>query len=294
MEFSIRPLHPIFAAEVEGITLSADLDGDVIAALDDAINTYSVLVFRDQMFDDDTLLAFGQRFGSMAPPRNHRAENRLKHGEIADISNLNTKGEVRGRDDNRRLDSLGNMLWHSDASFRPVAGALSMLYAHVVPPKGGNTEFTDLRAVYSELDDELKAEIDDLVCVHSIFHSRGLLGHTDYTAEERAALPNAEHPLVRTHPGSGRKTLYMGAHADHIAGWPLPEGRLLIRDLMERATQRKYVHAHEWQVGDLVVWDNRCTLHRGRPYDDATHKRDLRRVTTQDLAGAQSIFSSPG
>lgn len=290
MPIAIRQLHPLFAAEVSGVKLSPELDDSVIAALDDAINTYSVLVFHDQQLDDDALLAFGRRFGTIAAPRNHRAERRLPRGEIADISNLDTKGDVRGRDDHRRLDSLANMLWHSDASFRPVSGALSMLYAHVVPPKGGNTEFADLRAAYDTLDDETRARIDGLVCHHSVFHSRGLLGHAEYTEAERASLPTVRHPLVRTHPGSGRKTLYMGAHAESIDGWPVPEGRLLIRDLMDHATQRQFVFAHEWRVGDLVIWDNRCTLHRGRPYDDATHKRDLRRVTTQDM---ESVDHNP-
>jgi alpha-ketoglutarate-dependent 2,4-dichlorophenoxyacetate dioxygenase len=190
---------------------------------------------------------------------------------------------LRQRDDHRRLDALGNMLWHSDASFRPIAGALSMLYAKVVPPEGGDTEFADLRAAYDALDGGMKQRIDGLWTVHSIFHSRGQLGHTEYTAAERSLLPDVKHPLVRLHPGSKRKTLYMGAHASHIVGWPLPEGRLLLRDLSDHATERRFIHAHKWRVGDLVIWDNRCTLHRGRPYDDANQKRDLRRVTTQDL-----------
>ena len=283
MAITIKQLHPLFAAEVNGVQLSPDLDDAVIAELNDAIDKYSVLVFHDQKFSDDELLAFGRRFGNIAPPRNHRVERRLKHGEVADISNLDAKGKVRDRSDNRRLDSLANQLWHSDASFRPISGELSMLYAHVVPPSGGNTEFADLRAAYDELDDAMKDLIEDLVAEHSIFTSRGLLGHTDYSDEERAAWPSVRHPLVRTHPGSGRKTLYMGAHAGHIIDWPVPEGRLLLRDLMDHATERRFVHAHQWQPGDLVIWDNRCTLHRGRRYEDATYKRDLRRVTTQDM-----------
>jgi alpha-ketoglutarate-dependent 2,4-dichlorophenoxyacetate dioxygenase len=290
MAMTVKQLHPLFVAEVEGVSLSPSIDDAAIAELHEAINTYSVLVFHDQTFDDDELLAFGRRFGNIAAPRNHRVERRLKHGEVADISNLDAKGSVRERGDHRRLDSLANQLWHSDASFRPISGELSMLYAHVVPPAGGNTEFADLRAAYDDLDDEMKETIEGLVCEHSIFHSRGLLGHTEYTDAERAALPDVLHPLVRTHPGSGRKTLYMGAHASHIIDWPVPEGRLLLRDLMDHATERRYVHAHTWKPGDLVIWDNRCTLHRGRRYDDAQHKRDLRRVTTQDMT---SINDNP-
>jgi alpha-ketoglutarate-dependent 2,4-dichlorophenoxyacetate dioxygenase len=165
-----------------------------------------------------------------------------------------------------------------------------MLYAHVVPPSGGDTEFADLRAAYDDLESATKRQIDGLWAEHSIFHSRGQLGHSDYTAEERKSLPSVRHPLVRTHPGSKRKTLYLGSHASHIVGWPMPEGRLLIRDLMEHATGPRFVHAHRWQVGDLVIWDNRCTLHRGRPYADAEHKRDLRRVTTQDM---ESVSDNP-
>ena len=288
MSLTIRQLHPLFIGEADGITLSPDLDDAAIQSVRDAIDRYGVLVFHGQSLDDDALLAFGRRFGSIAAPRNHRVVRRLAHGEIADISNLDEKGGVRERGDHRRLDSLANQLWHADASFRPISGELSMLHAHVVPPKGGDTEFADLRAAYDELDAETKEMIEDLVCEHSIFHSRGLLGHTDYNDDERAALPTVRHPLVRTHPGSKRKTLYLGAHAQAIVGWPVPEGRLLLRDLMDHATERRFVHAHKWQVGDLVIWDNRCTLHRGRPFDDRTHKRDLRRVTTQDMESAKN------
>jgi alpha-ketoglutarate-dependent 2,4-dichlorophenoxyacetate dioxygenase len=161
---------------------------------------------------------------------------------------------------------------------------LSMLYAHVVTPAGGETEFADLRAAYDALSPDMKAQIEDLVAEHSIFHSRGQIGFTDYNDAERASLPAVPQRLVRVHPGSKRKTLYIGAHASHILGWPVPEGRLLIRDLIEHATQRQFVHRHSWRVGDLVIWDNRCTMHRGRPYEDATHARDLRRVTTMDVA----------
>jgi len=156
-----------------------------------------------------------------------------------------------------------------------------------VPPVGGETEFADLRAAYDELDTPMRARIEGLTVEHSIFHSRGQLGHTDYTDAERAALPPVFHPLVRVHPGSRRKTLYMGSHASHIVGWPMPDGRLLLRDLMEHATQREFVYRHAWRVGDLVIWDNRCTMHRGRSYDDAKHPRDLRRVTTKDLSMMQ-------
>ena len=282
MALRIRQLHPLFVGEVEGIDL-ASMDEPTRTALGAAIDRYAVLVIHGQPLDDDQLLALGRRFGSIAAPRNQRDVRRLKHAEIADISNLNASNALRERQDHKRLDGLGNQLWHSDASFRPISGALSMLYAHVVPPTGGDTEFADLRAAYDALDTATKSTVNNLVAEHSIFNSRGQLGHTEYTEAERKALPSVRHPLVRVHPGSRRKTLYMGAHASHIIGWPMPEGRLLLRDLLEHATRERFTYAHKWRVGDLVIWDNRCTLHRGRPYDDANHRRDLRRVTTQDL-----------
>jgi alpha-ketoglutarate-dependent 2,4-dichlorophenoxyacetate dioxygenase len=282
MTIQVRQLHPVFVGEVSGVDLAGALPPETVAELTGAINRYAVLVFHGQSLDDDRLLVLGRTFGNIEPPRNHRVERRLKHAELADISNLTAQNQLRARDDHRRLDALGNQLWHSDASFRKESGALSMLFAHVVPPIGGETEFADLRAAYDALAPTMKEKIDSLVAEHSIFYSRGQLGHTDYTEAERAALPSAHHRLVRVHPGSKRKTLYMGAHASHIVGWPMPDGRLLLRDLMEHATQREFVHRHSWLPGDLVIWDNRCTLHRGRPYDDAAHPRDLRRVTTRD------------
>jgi alpha-ketoglutarate-dependent 2,4-dichlorophenoxyacetate dioxygenase len=286
MTIQVRQLRPMFVGEVSGVSLAPSLPPETVAELIEAINRHAVLVFHGQSLDDDGLLGLGRLFGNIEPPRNHRVQQRLKHAELADISNLTAKNELRARDDHRRLDALGNQLWHSDASFRQESGALSMLFAHVVPPVGGETEFADLRAAYDALSPALQTKIDRLVAEHSIFHSRGQLGHIDYTDAERASLPPARHRLVRVHPGSKRRTLYMGSHASHIVGWPMPDGRLLLRDLMEHATQREFVHRHNWRVGDLVIWDNRCTLHRGRPYDDATYPRDLRRVTTRDPESA--------
>jgi len=286
MTITFHQRHPLFVAEVSGITLSPTISDDQLATLHQAINQYAVLILHDQHFDDDELLETGQRFGSIAPPRNHRAGNRLKHSVLADISNLDEHGELRKPDDTSRLDGLANQLWHSDASFRPIAGELSMLYAQTIPPTGGNTEFADLRTAYDELDADTKGLIDGTFAEHSILHSRGQLGYTDYNDAERALVPAVRHPIVRTHPGSNRKTLYIGSHAAHIVDWPIPDGRLMLRELMEHATERRFVYAHQWRQGDLVIWDNRCTLHRGRRYDDIHHKRDLRRVTTQDLSTA--------
>ena len=206
-----------------------------------------------------------------------------RSNEIADISNLDGDGKVIEPDSKRRLDWLANRLWHTDASFRAVPGALSMLYAHVVPDEGGDTEFADLRAAYDALPEPDKKELEGLIAEHSIWHSRGQLAVTKYTPEERASLPPVPQRVVRTHPGSKRKTLYVAAHASHIIGMPIADGRLLLLDLIEHATQRQFVHAHTWRQGDLVIWDNRCTMHRARPFD-TTKVRDLRRVTTRDVA----------
>jgi alpha-ketoglutarate-dependent 2,4-dichlorophenoxyacetate dioxygenase len=209
------------------------------------------------------------------------------HPEIADISNLDAENKLRERDDPRRFDQLGNRLWHTDGSFRRIPAALSMLYAHQVPgpsPKGnGETEFADMRAAYDALPPQTKQDIGDLVALHDISWSRGQLGFSELLFGEKQVLPPVPQRLVRTHPGSKRKVLYVAAHASEIVGMPVPEGRLLLRELIEHATQREFVYRHEWRVGDLVVWDNRATMHRGRHYDE-TRVRDLRRVTTRDVA----------
>ena len=286
MSLQIKQLHPLFAGEVSGVDLAAALPAETVAEIRNAIDRYAVLVFRGQHLDDETQLAFARNFGAIEPPQAYRGRRRLRP-EFADVSNLDADNKPRERGDRRRMNSLGNRLWHTDASFRHVPGALSMLYAHAVPtpgPKGdGDTEFADLRAAYDALSPAMKDLIEPLVAEHSIFHSRAQIGFTDFTEEERAAMPPARHPLVRVQPGSGRKTLYLASHASHIVGWPVPDGMLLLRELIEHATQPEFVHAHKWRVGDLVIWDNRCTMHRGRRYDE-TQPRDLRRITTQDTA----------
>jgi alpha-ketoglutarate-dependent 2,4-dichlorophenoxyacetate dioxygenase len=286
MALGITPLHPLFAAEVSDVDASAPLAAPLVAALTAAIDRYSVLVLRDQTLTDEQQIAFAGLFG---PPEInigvHRAaaQRRLTRPEMADVSNVNPQNEVHRRDDARRMFNLGNMLWHTDSSFRDPPGCLSLLYAHAVPSRGGETEFADLRAAHDALDDETKALIADLRAEHSIMHSRATLGFTEFSESEQAALPPVAQRVVRRHPGSGRKTLYLASHASHIIGWPVPEGRLLLRDLVEFATRREFVFVHHWRAGDLVIWDNRCTLHRGRPFP-AEERRDLRRVTTSDHA----------
>ena len=287
MSITVTPAHPDFAAEIAGVDVSRPLNPADRQAIEDAIDRYAVVVFRGQTLDDEKQVAFARNFGPIASSalklRHRDIKHRIESSDVADISNLDGDGNVLKPDARRRLDGLANRLWHTDASFRAVPGALSMLYAHVIPEEGGDTEFADLRAAYDALPEAKKNELEGLVAEHSIWRSREQLGVVQYTEEERASLPPVPQRLVRTHPGSHRKTLYLAAHASHILGMPVADGRLIILDLIEHATQPRFVHAHRWARGDLVIWDNRCTMHRARPFD-TTRVRDLRRVTTRDVA----------
>jgi alpha-ketoglutarate-dependent 2,4-dichlorophenoxyacetate dioxygenase len=288
MALEIRQVNPFFVAEVGRIDLSKSVDRSTVDAIWEAIDRYAVLVFRDQRLDDTQLRDFAANFGALeigrAAARGGR--RRLAHPEIGDISNLDEDGRLRQRDDRRRLDSLGNRLWHTDASYMPVPVVLGMLHAVAVPPAnalgGGETEFADMRAAYDTLPEAMKAAIDGLVAEHDVFWSRGQIGFTEFSPGEREQYPPSRQRLVRRHPGSQRKTLYLSAHASHIVDWPVPEGRLLLVDLNTHSTRPEFVYSHKWRVGDLVIWDNRCTMHRGRPHDD-TYPRDLRRATTLEV-----------
>ena len=284
METRVHQLHPLFVGEVSGIDAGLPLAAAAVRAVSDAIDRYAVLVLRDQELDDERQLSFARHFGEIEAPRSARAETKRRlRPEVSDISNLDENHRLRAADDPRRFDQLGNRLWHTDGSFRRVPAALSMLYAHEVPSSGGETEFADLRAAWDALPDKTKAEIEDLVALHDIAYSRSQIGFTELLFGEREVLPPVPQRLVRVHPGSKRKTLYVAAHASHIVGRPVPEGRLLLHDLIEFATQRRFVHSHVWRKGDLVIWDNRCTMHRGRPFDES-ETRDLHRMTTRDVA----------
>jgi len=286
MSITVKPVTPGFVAEISGLDLAQPLDRTGRDAIEATINRYAVVVFRGQKLTDEQQIEFSRYFGpihsSAQRARHTGIKHRLAATEIADISNLDGDSNVLAADSKRRLDWLANRLWHTDASFRAVPGALSLLYAHVVPDEGGNTEFADLRAAYDALPPSMKDRIEPLSAEHSIWHSRGQLGVTTYTEEELASLPPVPQRLVRRHPGSHRKTLYVASHASHIVGMPIADGRLLLMDLIEHATQRQFVHSHGWKQGDLVIWDNRCTMHRARPFD-TTKVRDLRRVTTRDV-----------
>jgi alpha-ketoglutarate-dependent 2,4-dichlorophenoxyacetate dioxygenase len=281
---SLRPLRPLFVAEVSGLDVGHRLADETVRALNDAIDRYAVLVLRDQELDDDRQLAFAGRFGEIEAPRSAKSGVRRRlRPEISDISNLDEHCRLRAADDPRRFDQLGNRLWHTDGSFRRVPAALSMLYAHRVPTEGGETEFADMRAAYDALPDKIKTTIADLVAMHDIAYSRAQIGFTELLFGERDVLPAVPQRVVRRHPGSRRMTLYLASHASHVSGMPVPEGRLLLRDLIEFATDRRFVYRHSWRRGDLVIWDNRCTMHRGRPFDES-ETRDLRRATTRDVA----------
>ena len=288
MTISVTPLHPDIGAEVSGVDVAAPLDEPTLAELWRAIDRHCVLVLRDQSISDAQLKAFAGRFGPLEIGRGalQPGKRRLDIPEIGDISNLDVDNNIRARGDRRRLDSLGNRLWHTDASYMPVPVVLGMLFAVAVPPSsalgGGETEFADLRAAYDALADEMKAAVEGLVVEHDIFWSRGQIGFTEFPPGEREKYPPSPQKLVRRHPGSGRKTLYLSAHGSHVVGWPVAEGRLLLHDLNAHATQRPFVYSHKWAKGDLVIWDNRCTMHRGRPHDE-TQPRDLRRATTLDV-----------
>ncbi len=286
MTILVKPLHQLFVGEVSGVDLRRPVDRNAFLEIEAALDRCAVLVFRGQPLADEEQVAFSRRFGPLETSIGTIRKNR-KHrlrSELADISNLDGENNIRAPGDAWRMMLLANQLWHTDSSFKRVPGKISLLSAREVPPAGGETEFADLRAAYEALDEPMRERIDGLVAEHSIFHSRNLVGYTDFSEEERAALPPVPQALVRVHPGSGRKTLYLASHASHIVGWPLEQGRKLLEELIAFATQSQFVYRHRWQVGDLVAWDNRCTLHRARPYDDARYRRDFRRITVEDSA----------
>jgi alpha-ketoglutarate-dependent 2,4-dichlorophenoxyacetate dioxygenase len=280
---NVTPVHPDFVGEVSGIDISVPLSSEQVAAIESGMDRYAVLVFRDQPLTDEQQCAYSRNFGeleaTLIAQMSKPNERRLGPVEMGDISNLDASGKMRERDDNRRMYSLGNRLWHADASFRATGAGYSLLSARVVPDYGGNTEFADMRAAYDALDAETKALVADMVTEHLIAYSRGELGFDEYGEGNADKIRPVRHSLVRTHPVTGRKSLYLSAHIGTIVGWPVPEARGFIRDLTEHATQPRFVHAHQWRVNDLVMWDNRTTMHRARRYRDLREVRDLRRTS---------------
>jgi alpha-ketoglutarate-dependent 2,4-dichlorophenoxyacetate dioxygenase len=285
LALELRPLHPLFAAEAGSIDLRRVEDRATLDAIRAGMDRHAVLVFRDQSFTDAEQIAFAQRFDGRLHAKTGSSvlgKNRFGNEALTDISNVDEAGAILPADDRRRAYGLGNRLWHTDASFQDPPGRYSMLHARVVPPVAADTEFADLRAAYDELEGGIKAQLEGLRAHHSIAYSRETLGF-EWSAAEQERLKGAVHPLVRTNPRTGRRSLYLASHASKIIDWPVPEGRLLLRDLIEHATQPRFVHRHAWRVGDLVIWDNLATMHRGRPFEDTKHRRELRRVTTLDV-----------
>jgi len=288
MALTFSPLHPSFVAEAGAIDLRKVEDRATLEQIRAAMDRFLVLVFRQQAFDDVEQLGFAQRFDGALHAKTGSAalgSNRFGNEALTDISNVGADGNIMAREDRKRQYALGNRLWHTDASFQDPPGRYSMLHARVVPAGGADTEFADMRAAYDALDPAMRARLEGLRVHHSIAYSRQTLGF-EFSPAEQEQLKGAIHPLLRVNPRSRRRSLYLASHASRIVDWPLPEGRLLLRDLTEHATQAQFVYRHAWRVGDLVIWDNRATMHRGRPFDDGTQRRELRRVTTLDIDAA--------
>jgi alpha-ketoglutarate-dependent 2,4-dichlorophenoxyacetate dioxygenase len=291
MALTFRPLHPLFAAEVSPVDLKQVRDASTLAEIRAGMDEHAVLVFRDQVWSDAEHLDFAQRLDGALHTKLGSSvlhKNRFGNEALGDISNVDENGEIMKSDNRKRMYSLGNRLWHTDASFQDPPGRYSMLSAKVVPPIAADTEYADMRAAYDALPEEEAARLEGLRVHHSIAHSRQTLGF-EFSDSEQDALRGAIHPLVRTIPRSKRRSLYLASHASRIVDWPVPEGRLLLRDLIEHATQPRFVYRHHWRVGDLVIWDNRATMHRATPFDDARYRRELRRVTTLDIESPEPV-----
>jgi len=286
MAIAFKTLHPLFAAEASGIDLARPLAPAQVKEIVAAMDRYAVLVFRGQKLGEDEQIAYAKQFGplDLGLRKLRRGEaHRFRHAELIDLSNTEADGKLVSRDHPKLFSNIANQFWHSDSSFQKPAARYSMLHAIVVPPRGGETEYADLRAAYDALPEDVKAEIAGLEAEHYALHSRLLLGDTSYSEEQKKTIPPATWPLVRTHAGSGRKVLWVGIHATHILGMTVPEGRMLLAELLEHATQRDFVYRHQWRVGDLVMWDNRAVVHRGRRWD-VSQRREMRRATTEDAA----------
>jgi alpha-ketoglutarate-dependent 2,4-dichlorophenoxyacetate dioxygenase len=285
---TVTPLSRHFAAEIGGVDVAKPMDEGTWAAIRAALDDHSVLVFRGQHLDDDSQIAFSRRFG---PLEMTRSMNPAAGTVFARQSNLDIKtGAVIPADDRRMVYQLANMLWHSDSSFKPVGSLCSLLSARIVPPEGGATEFASARAAFPSLPEALRRRAEGLTVVHDFSWSRDQVRPGFFTERERAEYPPVRHPIVRTNPVNGLPALFLGAHASHIAGMPVEEGRALLRELQAHVTQPEFCYRHEWREGDLVVWDNRCVLHRATPYDSVRHQRFMQRTTVSgdptEYAGA--------
>jgi alpha-ketoglutarate-dependent 2,4-dichlorophenoxyacetate dioxygenase len=278
----ITSATPEFGAEIRGADLSRPTDA-LIEQCWQLFDRYAVCVFRDSGLDDAHHVTFSRFFGDLefAPRPRHAGAPRFAYPQLFDAGNLDREGKIV-TDEKRRLFNRGNQQWHTDSSFRPARASYSMLLSHIVPPAGGETQFVDLRAAHDALPSALRARLTGLEAEHSIWHSRALAGYPPATEEERALIPSARQPLLLRHPRTGRPSLYLARHASHIIGMDEAESAKLLDELIAFATQPEFVHTHHWQVGDLLVWDNRCTMHRATPFDETRHPRDMRRTTVID------------
>jgi alpha-ketoglutarate-dependent 2,4-dichlorophenoxyacetate dioxygenase len=281
-----------FVARVSGLDLSKPLDDGAFAQVRDAFHHYAVLVFPEQRISDDQQIAFSERFGPLEVSIRKDRPRRIANPRVSDISNVDERDRVFDPDDERAIYNAGNRLWHSDSSFKRVPAMASLLSGREVPPEGGETEYADLRAAWDALPAERKRGLDELVAEHSFVYSRGLIGYDQFTDAERAEVPPVPQAVVRAHPATGRKSLYVGSHASHVIGRPVEESRAFLLELLDFATQSQFVYRHAWRQHDLVMWDNRCVLHRGRPWDERRYRRVMHRTTVAG-AGPTAIDGRP-
>ncbi|HKA41228.1 MAG TPA: TauD/TfdA family dioxygenase [Burkholderiales bacterium] len=288
MSIAVYPFTPGFAAEIGDVDLAAPLSNTDFADIKAAFWKYSVLVFPGQDLTQELHLAFSARFGPVENERtlDPRATPTRYGGAFADISNLNADGQIWGETSRQRMYKAGNKLWHTDSSFKRLPSLCSLLYSRTIAPIGGHTQFADQRAAYDALPDATKERLRGLVAEHWIVHSRRRSGFTDFNDDEMRRLPPVPQMLVRTLPESGRKTLFVASHAGRVLGMPDGEGRALIDQLIEHVVQPQFVYTHRWRANELVMWDNRCTMHRGTDYDDLRWVRDMQRVTISDVANS--------
>ena len=295
MTLAVEPLHPVFAARVTGLDLTRPLNPSEVREVAGLMDRYAVCVYPNAVpLTNDQHIAFSRYLGPMQ--RGHiltvtgRRDRLGPWPELVDVSNLDADGKIRPADSRDRLFNNANRLWHTDMSFHPNRATYSLLNGHVVPAADGDTEFADERAAYDALPEAMKRKIEGLVASHSIWYSRVLSGYPEPTEEEIASRPPAEHKIAQVHPSSGRKTLYLASHASHIVGMPVEEGRALLKELIDFATQRRFVYRHKWTRGDIVIWDNRCVMHRATPFEDMVQIRDMRRTTCRENAIVEAFM----
>lgn len=284
MPIDVTPLQENFGAEVTGVDFTKPVDGGSMARIEAIFARYAVLVFPGQPINDEQQIALTRQFGPLESNPGYAGGKMFRREEVADFTNIADDDSLMRAEDPRRNFNIANQLWHTDSSFKHIPAKCSLLSAREISPVGGQTEFADLRSAYEALPEKRKQELEGLVAEHSIFHSRSQIGFGAFNEEIHQQFPPVNQMIVRRHPGSGKRTLYLAAHASHVVGWPIEQGRSLIRELIDFATQPQFVYRHRWRVADLVLWDNRCTMHRGRPYDDSRYRRVMHNTKAADIS----------